>query len=295
MRHLAVTLAHAPAGWTFDPLVVGSMAAASVLYARGVGVLWRRAGRGRGVRGRQALAFGGGMVALAIALVSPLDALSDSLLAAHMVQHVLLIVVAAPLLAVAAPSVALGLGLPASWRRALRGLARRPGVREAGRAMTNPLLVLMMHVLAVWAWHVPSLFDAAVENPSLHAVEHLSFLGTALLFWWLVTQPGSRRRLARGADVLLVFAAMLQSGALGALFTFAPSPLYRDYVHAPIWGLSALQDQQIAGLIMWIPAGAVYLAMASALFVAWLRAMEPDGREIRRRGPLVLGEPGDPR
>ena len=138
-----------------------------------------------------------------------------------------------------------------------------------------------------------STYDAAVRNEGIHALEHMSFLATAILFWWVAIRPGQHHRLSGGTDVLFVFTAGIQSGALGAILTFAGSPLYPAYAHSVAqWGLTPLQDQQLAGLIMWIPAGLVYLAAAAALFVRWLLTMEREARRAEgRTGSLgLLGE-----
>jgi cytochrome c oxidase assembly factor CtaG len=216
-----------------------------------------------------------GLVAVAAALVSPLDAAADHLLSAHMAQHLLLVVVAAPLLIVGSPVLAMSRLLPKGWRRATRPWGRSGPIRVACRTLTNPVASLFLVTAVLWAWHVPLLYEAAVENPILHVVEHASFLGTALLFWWVALQPSGPRRLSRGADVLYVFAGALQSGALGALLTFASSPIYSLYAHrTAAWGASPVSDQQLAGLLMWVPSFVVHLLAAGALFVAWLRASE---------------------
>src|SRR5439155_14282040 len=126
----------------------------------------------------------------------------------------------------------------------------------------------LLALVALWVWHLPSLYQAALRNEPIHALEHGSFLGTSVLFWWTALSPGGRRRLPRGADVLYVFTGGFQGAALGALLTFASVPLYPFYAHTVgPWGLSPLQDQQLAGVIMWIPSGVIYLAVASGLFV----------------------------
>jgi putative membrane protein len=253
-------------------------------YGRGVRSLWHGGGIGRGVRPWRASAFGLGLVAIAAALVSPLDAAADHLLSAHMAQHLLLMVVAGPLLIVGSPVLAMSRVLPERWRHGLHRLGRSRAIRVGSRWLTNPIASLLLVTAILWTWHVPSLYEAAVEDPALHLVEHASFLGTALLFWWVALQPSGPRRLPRGADVLYVFVGALQSGALGSLFTFASSPVYSLYTHrTAALGLSALTDQQLAGLLMWIPSFVVSLLAAGALFVAWLRASEREARRADRR------------
>lgn len=274
--------------WGTDPVVVAELLGVGWLYARGVRVLWARAGGGRGIGRGQAAAFGAGLLTLVVALVSPLDALADVLFSAHMVQHLLLILVAAPLLILGAPTLPALWALPLRWRRRLgRGWHDAPWLRRAWQGLTRPLTVWWLHTLAVLLWHLPALYQAALANATIHALEHACFLGTALLFWWLLLDPHGRRRLGRGADVLYVFTMSLPTGLLGALFTFASAPWYPAYAGgAAAWGLSPLDDQQLAGLIMWIPAGVVYLVAAGALFVAWLQAEERRD-DARDGGALV--------
>jgi len=234
--------------------------------------LWRRA-PGRGVRRWEAWCFLAGWATLALALLSPVHALGEALFSAHMVQHLVLIVVAAPLLAAGAPLLACLWAVPdAPRRRWARAWARARRLRAAVGAVTAPGVVWVLHVAALWAWHLPRAYDLALRDGAVHALEHASFLGTAVLFWWVALQPVGRRRLGRAAAMLYVFAAGMQGAALGALLTFARVPWYLGHgTAARAWGLTPLEDQQVAGLIMWVPGGLAYLIAAGALFVAWLR------------------------
>jgi putative membrane protein len=301
---------HVWTSWSLQPPVVVGLAGAAWGYARGVQTLWSGKRR-RGVTGWQVACFIGGLLALFVAFVSPVHSLSSELLWVHMVQHVLLVLVAAPLLVVGAPLVPMTLALPLSWRRRIRQVGRIGWLRSVGHLSTRPLCAWMLSLAALWAWHAPGPYDAAVKNGAVHALEHLSFLATAILFWWVAIRPGFRRRSSGGlgglkqgggaergsppggSEVLYVITAGIQSGALGAVLTFAGSPLYPAYTHAVArWGLTPLQDQQLAGLIMWIPAGMVYVVAAGALFVRWLLTMEREARRAEgRTGTLgVLGE-----
>ena len=271
------------AAWTVDPVVIVSLLLTGWAYGYGVHRLWAK-GRGRGVSSGQVFAFWAGIAALGAALLSPVDALAHALFAAHMIQHLMLVLVAAPLLVFSAPAVPCSLALPGSSRRNLRALGRSRRAATAWAVLTAPLVVWILHVGALWLWHLPALYEAALRNEVLHALEHLSFFLTALLFWSLII-PLGRARMPYPARLGYVFVTALQSGALGAILTFATVPLYS--VHAAgarAWGLSALQDQQLAGVIMWIPAGVVYLACMSLPFIRWMRSMdtgvpEPDGRD----------------
>ena len=264
--------------WSFNPVILGSLFLVSWLYARGVESLWTRAGRGRGVARAQALAFAGGMAALAVALLSPLHALGETLLAAHMAQHGLLVAVAPPLLLLGRPGAAFAWALPAGWRRAVFGAPAWRFLTRVSGALARPLPAAALHGLALWGWHAPAAFDAAVASHAVHALEHAAFLGTALLFWQAVLDARTGRRVgqALGANV----ATLVHGGLLGALITLAPFPLYRWYHgRSALWGLSALEDQQLAGLLMWVPMSAVYLA--AGLMLASRFVVEREGR----RGP----------
>lgn len=269
--------------WNLQPLLLVVLIGGGWAYAVGVRLLWARAGVGRGVgRGRVA-AFAGGMLTLIVALVSPLDALSGALFSAHMAQHLLLILLAAPLLALGEPETALLWALPRGGRRRVGHWWKRSGARAVWHALARLPVAWLVSVIALWAWHVPALYQAALGNEALHAAEHASFVLTAALVWWALLH-GKRGRPAYGAGVIAVFGLALQGGALGALMTFAAAPWYPAYAGsvAP-WGLSPLDDQQLAGLIMWIPAGVTYLLAACLLFVGWLNAVERED-QARERG-----------
>ena len=133
----------------------------------------------------------------------------------------------------------------------------------------------LAHVAALWLWHSSTLYDAALRHELLHRLEHASFLVTALLFWGVVLGAHRSRTVPRGYGVLLVFAMTMQGVFLSALLTFASTPWYRAYlVTAPAWGFSALADQQLAGVIMWVPAGAIYVGTALALLGSWIAESE---------------------
>jgi putative membrane protein len=261
--------------WNLDPLIIVPMLVLVALYVRGVQRVWLHAGRGRGITHGQAAAFAGGIFILVVALISPVDQLGGALFSVHMVQHLLLVVVAAPLLVYAAPLTPVLVALPRTWRRAISSAAGQPVGKPVRRALTNPLVVWSAQTVVLWMWHIPRLYEAALASSWVHSLEHLTFFSTAMLFWWLVIQPHGRRVLGLGMAVIFIFTAMVQSSALGALITFAPSHWYD--AHAPYvaaWGLTSLSDQQLAGLIMWMPAGLVYLIAALIVFAAWFRSMD---------------------
>ncbi|CAN5259161.1 cytochrome c oxidase assembly protein [soil metagenome] len=264
--------------WSPEPLVLLGVLVASWWYAAGVGSLWRSAGRGQVITRPQVAAFLGGVATVLVALVSPVDALSGVLLSAHMTQHLLLTLVAAPLLALAAPVQAMAWGLPGPLRR--RASRLQGGLRRALRRPALPALGLALFTLVFTLWHVPVLYDAALRSETVHVTEHATMLGSALAFWWPVVRP---RRTHAGAGVFLLFVSLIATGVLAALLVFSPRAWYA-YGNTGAWGLSPLQDQQLAGAVMWVPGGIVYVVAGSIVLLRWLRLdAEHMTRAQRRR------------
>lgn len=265
-----LTPAHIWGAWTFEPVVVVLLVLSAGLYAGGIRRLWTAAETGAGVRVWRVASFGIGWLALVVALVSPLHALGGVLFSAHMTQHEILISVAAPLLVLGRPLVPFLWALPLSWRRALGDWARGRNVRGSWAALTSPPVAFGLHAVALWAWHLPGPYQATLTSDLVHSLQHASFILTALLFWWAIL--GARGgELARGRGVFYLFLTALQTGALGALLTFAPSLWYPAYARTTGgWGLTPLEDQQLGGLIMWIPGSVAYLVASLALFAQWL-------------------------
>jgi len=279
-----------------DALVALGVGLAAGLYWRGAAQLRRRSssplptgddGRGPGggapgavARRRRAFptwraaAFATGLATLLVALAPPVDVLVDRSFAAHMLQHVLLVAVAAPLLALGEPLVPFLWALPWERRRALgRWWRARGRLRVTWRAVTAPPIAWPLHVLVLWAWHAPALFEAALRDDLVHALEHGTFVASALLYWWPVVQAG-RGRLSHPGALLYLFTAAGATSALGVLIAFAPAPWYGAYAAAgtsPL-GLGPLEDQAAAGLVMWVGGGTLYLVAILAVFLAWLRA-----------------------
>jgi putative membrane protein len=257
--------------WNLDPVLLGGLLLAAWAFWRG-----QTSGPRRPVDSWRARCFSGALVALGLALLSPLDALSGSLASAHMVQHLLLLLVAAPLLALSAPSSAILRGSPLVLRRASGRWRRRLGLTHGNLGvLRHPAAVWLLSVGVVWFWHAAAPYDATLDNQLLHVLEHASFLVTAVLFWQVVVGVRGAARVSGGLGVLLVFAMAMQSVFLSVLLTFARTPWYSGYAAttAP-WGLDPLTDQRLAGVIMWIPAGVIYLVVALALLVTWIRATE---------------------
>jgi putative membrane protein len=260
--------------WSWEPVVVIALLVSGWMYARGVERVWRRAGAGGGIRKWQAGCFAAGWLTLGVAMVSPLHPLGAALFSAHMVQHELLVAVAAPLLVLGRPVIPFLFALPMPWRRAAGGWAKAGPVRGAWQGLTVPVTALVLHAAALWLWHLPAPYQATLRSELLHTLQHASFLGTGLLFWWAMIHGRDGRR-GYGASVFYLFATALHSGGLGALLTFAPRPWYPAYDGtAAAWGLTALEDQQLAGLIMWIPAGASYAVAGLILMAMWMRESE---------------------
>jgi cytochrome c oxidase assembly factor CtaG/cytochrome c2 len=226
------------------------LVAFALLYARGrrrLGERWPR---------RRTAAAAAGAVAVAVALLSPLDAWAATNLAAHMVQHTVLILVAAPLLALGRPLAVMAAVLPRAPRLGRALGTPRPGVACAA------------HGVALWLWHLPPLYDVALARPLVHAIAHATLLGTAVFLWWSV----SRGR-ARLIGALWLFVTAFHAGGLGALLALSTRPWFHD---------ASLEQQQLAGLVMWVPAGGLLTAIALALFGGWLRA------GARRASPLAV-------
>lgn len=269
--------------WTFDPLVLLTLLLVGGAYVRGALRLRRRTAPGKGIRRWQLACMALGWLSIVLSLLSPLDALSDFSFAAHMTQHELLMLVAAPLMVLGRPFVVLLWALPAAPRQRLGQLVRQPWFTRAWRRLTGPLVTLLVHGVVVWVWHVPSLFDAALAHEPVHAVQHLSFFVTAALFWWALVH-GRYGRLGYGVSVLFVFATGLHQSVLGALLTLARAawyPLAAERARAA--GLDPVQDQQLAGLLMWVPSGLLLALLGLALFGAWLGHIERRSQRAEAR------------
>jgi putative membrane protein len=255
----------APSWW--DLGVLCGLGAAGLLYAIGS---WRLASRGAYVRRIERVAFWIGWTALVAAIAPPLDRAAAGRFSAHMAQHELLMLIGAPLLIVGRPILPWLWSLPGGARRA----PRLSGASTAWRLLTLPLGAWTLHAAAIWIWHLPSLYQAAVRSEALHAFQHATFVGTAVLFWWGLVY-GRYGRAAYGASALFVFTTSVHTGVLGALLTFAGSPVYPLYAErAAAQGIDALADQQLAGIYMWIPAGLLFTLFGVALTLAWLSEAE---------------------
>jgi len=259
--------------WSIDWWVAGPLALALFLYAIGAARLWRRSGPGRERIRSGAALFVSGWLILAAALASPLDAAGALSFTMHMIEHELIMLPAALLLVLARPGPALLWALPAAGRTALGRVAAAG--RPAWRALTEPVTATCLQAVAMIAWHVPALFERALESRAWHVAQHGSFLVTALLFWWAMANSRTDRS-GFGLASLCLFATSLAGGALGALMSFSSSPWYGRYAAMGMTpqGLTPIEDQQLAGLLMWIPGGIFHAAAALVFLYLWLRASE---------------------
>ena len=279
---IAAVLAAAPAAahvghehprevvWTWDPWIIVPLVLSAAIYAAGVWRLWGRAGFDRGIRLWQAACFAAAWLATAAAVVSPLHAMGDVLFSAHMIEHEILMAIAAPLFVLSRPLGAAVWAMPVAWRGALGALGRSRLILPVWRAATDPFGATVMHGAALWLWHAPAFFDAALVSEPLHRLQHASFFVTALCFWQ-ATLGVRARTAAIGLALFSLFATALHTGFLGILITFAREPLYsHDGEALSDWGISALEDQQLAGLVMWVPGGLIYAVAAVVLLGLWL-------------------------
>jgi putative membrane protein len=274
--------------WSFEPGVVISLTVSAWLYMRGVRNLWRSAGPNHGIKRWEVTAFVVGWLLLTVALVSPLHQLGGVLFSAHMAQHELLIALAAPLLVLSRPIVAFLWGLPITWRRTLGGWSAAAPVRSTWALLTLPITAWSLHALAIWLWHAPILYQSTLQNELVHTLQHASFLGTGLLFWWALLRRCDGH-LGRPAAVLYLFTTSVHTTVLGALLTFSSQVWYPIYTPGTTaWGLTPLEDQQLAGLIMWVPAGLAYLIAALAVGASWLQESRPTPVLSRSAGVSFL-------
>jgi len=279
-----------PAGESvpFEFLQIFLIGIATVLYAVGLTRIRNRSTEVRIVSRAQSAAFTCGILFLVLALLSPLDSMADALFSAHMVQHLCLILFAPPLLVWGRPALVGLWAFRPAQRKSLGTVWNRSGLSSATRVLMHPVVVAALFCASFAFWHLPRPYQWALTNESVHALEHLCFFLTSLMFWSLVIEPSGQRRMALAPTLVFVAVIGIVSGLPGALMLLSPVPLYGIHAYgAASWGLSQLEDQQLAGLIMWVPAGLFYLAPIGWLFVKLLRDSEPAG-VLRSRNTALM-------
>ncbi len=267
--------------WSWELGILVPILLSGMLYAIGSIKIYRRNRKAPAIRPWEIACFVGGWLSLLVALDSPLHRMGEVLFSAHMTQHELLMVVVAPLLVLGRPVVVFLFAIPAQWRPAASRWTKSPVCSTIWNFLTGALVVWIVHGLTIWIWHIPTLYQATLDNESIHALQHTMFLGTALLFWWTLVH-GSYGRMGYGIAFLYLFTTAVHTSVLGALMTFSQRiwyPIY-DGRTAP-WHLTALQDQQLGGLIMWIPSGVVFIVVGLAMFAAWLGESDRRGKLSR--------------
>jgi putative membrane protein len=265
----------ADTSWTLEPGAILLIGALGGVYV----TRWRRVRAQGGLRGRREaptgrlLSFLGGLFALFVALISPVDRLADQAFTMHMVQHVLLLDIA---------PIGLICGLTKVILRPVTHRLQR--LEQAAGPFGHPVFAVVLYVAMMWIWHVPALYDAALEHSLVHIVEHVCFMSVGLLYWWHLLGPiRSRHRLSEMGAVVYMLSTKLLVGLLGIGLTFAPEPLYAFYQHqAPIWGLNAVEDESLAGGLMAFEQSVVMGIALVWLFVNALTASDAAERRTER-------------
>jgi len=266
--------------WRIDPIAIAGLLLAATAY------LWavRRVNRehpGNRQPGYRSWLFLAGLAAIGVALTSPIQAYEGSLFSVHMVQHMLLELVAAPLLLAGAPiTLALRVSTPSVRRRLLSVLQSR-----LMHAVSFPVVAWVLFAAVNWGWHFSVLYDQALENQALHYIQHATFLGAALLFWWpVIGADPSPWRLPHPVRILYLFLAMPQNSFLGVALMSASTVLYPHYVtNGRDWGLSPLDDQALGGVIMWVVGDVFFLAAMMLVVVLWMRHEDRRTERLDRR------------
>lgn len=288
--------------WEWRPDVIAPLLLFLALFSLGWWRL-RRLAREPG-RSRPQLAAGWrlvvywlGVSSVALALVSPLDVLAGQLFFMHMIQHMFLIMLAPPLIWLTNPMPVLVWGLPMTWRRAIgRFLFQQnaPG-RATLYRLTGPATSWFLFFMVLWGWHSPDAYDLTLRNPIAHNVEHLTFFAASMLTWWHITGAGPRwhKRFGYLGRAIFALSFVPVNMILGVSIALAPAPIYAYYTTVPrLWGLSALTDQQISGVIMWIPGSEMHIYAVIILVARWLRAQE---RDVAARPATDAPKPADDR
>ncbi len=264
---------HVGSWWILEPAITLGLLALSLGYLYAVGPLRRRLGLAPRVERKQVACFLSAMLIMFVALQGPLHELSDYyLFSAHMLQHLLVTLIMPPLLLK---------GLP-DWL--LRPVLQQRYVLPAARVLTSPFVAFAPFNVVFALWHVPGFYQSALGQPAIHSLEHMLFMSTAVLTWWPVFSPTPLLpRLSEPAQMLYLFAQSIIPTILGALITFADFVLYRFYAAAPrVVGLSPLDDQQAAGLLMWLGGASITLFVLTMRFFSWMERDHDEPLETSR-------------
>ena len=252
--------------WNLEPSILIGTALITGLYLYAIGPLRKRQFPNEQIMTGQTFAFLSGVLIMFLALVSPLDELGDSyLFSAHMVQHLCLTILGPPLLLLGTPE----------WM--VKPVLQNKVIFKVAKVLTYPVVAFVLYNADFWLWHAPPLYNATLENQTIHILEHLTFIVFGLLYWWPIFSPSKDLpRLTFGGQIFYLFVSGMPSVLLGAGLTFSP-PLYAPYIAAPrIWGISAATDQQLGGLIMWVPVSIFYIVIMSVLFIRWMLQQEAE-------------------
>lgn len=256
-----------------EGLLISLLLAAGAWYVAGFVRVYRSAVLSRAQLAMQGCLFGAGWTVIAISLLSPLHSLGGRSFTAHMIEHELLMLMAAPLMSWSRPLGVLLWALPARVRRSFPEVSHHSWYDASWRTVSSPIGASLIQAAMLWIWHAPALFDAALSRQAWHAAQHLCLVGSALLFWWSMHRASSRER-RHGVAAFWLFFTSVHGGLLGALMSFSESPWYSRYVALALEGmpgLSPMEDQQLAGLIMWIPGGAFHAVVALVYLNRWLQ------------------------
>ena len=266
--------------WTWSPAISIPLLLSAIWYCAGLYQMMQRP-QCAGLLWKEPAYFAGGWTVLLLALLSPIHELGEHLFWVHMTQHELLVLICAPLLVLGAPLRIWLWALPSTSRKFVAQVVNNQNFTTTWRNFSSPLSTWTLHAAALLVWHIPALFDATLTNSFVHAAQHISFLGTGLLFWWTVLKPYSNA-LGYGVRSLYLFTTAVYTSLLGAILTFSQHCWYSPYAQsAPAWHLSGLEDQQLGGLIMWVPGGTILFAMTLVMVVQWMRESEIRGRLTR--------------
>ncbi len=264
--------------WNWQPSIIGGTLLVLALYMYAVGPLREKYFPEEQFSMGKAVAFIVGVNLIFLSLFSALDELGDRyLFSAHMLQHLVLTLVGPPLMVIGTPG----------WL--IRPLLRKRVLLKIGKIVTHPFVAFALFNIDLWLWHAPSLYDATLFNDNLHIMEHLTFIVFGVIFWWPLFSPVEEGlpRLSTGGQVLYLFFGSMPMVLLGAGLTFA-SPLYTPYINAPrVWGLSAATDQQLGGLLMWVPVSIYMIVIMSILFIRWMQQQERRQYEVEREQDLL--------